>query len=313
MTLVHMKPAFAAIAVCAATAAFAGGSSGPRNTSSETPIPAPKDRAYPGEIRLAVDASDLERRIVRVHEHLTGIDGRTVLLYPKWLPGHHAPEGPIARFAGLRITANGEPVSWMRDPVDVYAFRVQTAPGLKSIDIDFEYLSPTSAQVGKPEVSRDLLLIEWNAAVLYPAGYFARQIPVEASLTLPVGWTLSSALEGASANGTHTTFKRANLDTLVDSPVYAGRYALRLDLDPGGSVPVHLDLFADRPELLAVKPEQLGAYRALVQQAYKLVRLASLRALRLPVFLERSSQAQRARTSSVERGRQRPRGLCPMG
>jgi predicted metalloprotease with PDZ domain len=52
--------------------------------------------------------------------------------------------------------------------------------------------------------------------------------------------------------------------------VYAGRYAARLDLDPSGAVPVHLDLFADRPELLAIKPEQLEAHRSLVQQAYKL-------------------------------------------
>jgi predicted metalloprotease with PDZ domain len=35
-------------------------------------------------------------------------------------------------------------------------------------------------------------------------------------------------------------------------------------------VPVHLNLFADRQALLAVKPEQVSAYRALVQQAYKL-------------------------------------------
>jgi predicted metalloprotease with PDZ domain len=52
--------------------------------------------------------------------------------------------------------------------------------------------------------------------------------------------------------------------------VYAGRYAARFDLDPNGAVPVHLDLFADRPELLAITPEQLEAHRSLVQQAYKL-------------------------------------------
>jgi predicted metalloprotease with PDZ domain len=262
-----------AIAVCGAATliASAGESPGPSASSTFVPIAAPKDRAYPGEIRLAIDASDVGRRIIRVHESLSGIGSETVLLYPKWLPGTHAPEGPIDRIANLRIAANGTRVSWTRDPVDVYAFRVHTSPGVKSLDIDFDYLSPTSPEVGAMEISRDILMIEWNELVLYPAGYFARQIPVEASLTLPADWPFASALETVPARGgTPSAFKRVSLETLVDSPVYAGRYAARLDLDPGGPAPVHLNLFADRPQLLAVKPEQLEAHRALVQQAYKL-------------------------------------------
>jgi predicted metalloprotease with PDZ domain len=229
----------------------------------------PQDRDYPGEIQLSVDASDVGRRIVRVHETLSGIQAETVLLYPKWLPGTHAPEGPLDKIAGIKITAKGAPVSWTRDPLDVYAFRVHAGPGVTSIDIDFEYLSPTSAKVGAIEISREIMMIEWNELVLYPAGYFAARIPVQASLALPADWQMGTALE-PSASGARTTFKRVSLETLIDSPVYAGRYATRLDLDPGSAVPVHLNLFADRPEFLAVKPEQLEAHRALVQQAYKL-------------------------------------------
>ena len=58
-------------------------------------------------------------------------------------------------------------------------------------------------------------------------------------------------------------------NTLVDSPVYAGATP-RFRPRPGGSAPVHLDLFADRAELLDAKPEYIQAYRALVRQAYKL-------------------------------------------
>jgi predicted metalloprotease with PDZ domain len=244
-------------------------SPGPSPVAPAAPIAAPKDRAYAGDIRLSVDASDLERRIVHVHETLSGVGADTVLLYPKWLPGTHAPEGTIDRLAGIRITANGAPVSWSRDPVDVFAFHVHPGSGVRSIDVDFDYLSPTSPKVGAIEISRDILLLEWNELVLYPAGYFARQIPVEASLTLPVDWKLASALETATAGGKETKFKRVSLETFIDSPVYAGRYTARLDLDPNGAAPVHLNLFADRPELLAVKPEQLQAHRNLVQQAYK--------------------------------------------
>ena len=137
---------------------------------------------------------------MRVHETLTGIGADTVLLYPQWLPGTHAPEGPIDRFAGLRISANGAPVIWKRDPLDVYAFHVYPAAGIKSIDIDFEYPSPTSTKVADMEISRDVLFVEWNSLILYPAGYFARQIPVQASLTLPLDWKYGSALEVQSAS-----------------------------------------------------------------------------------------------------------------
>jgi predicted metalloprotease with PDZ domain len=270
-----MKMLTSRIALCAAStlasiAAPAAESAGPTAIAPITQIIAPKDHAYAGEIQLAVDATDTGRRIVHVHETLSGIGSNTVLFYPKWLPGTHAPEGPIDRIAGIRMTAKGAPVSWTRDPVDVYAFRVHPKPGTQSIDIDFDYLSPTSAKVGALEISRDLVMVEWNELVLYPAGYFARQIPVQVSLTLPTDFQFASALETASADGARTLFKRTTLETLIDSPVYAGRYASKLDLDPGSAVPVHLDLFADRPELLAVKPEQLEAHRALVRQAYKL-------------------------------------------
>ena len=267
-----MNRSLAAIASCslAFPVAVLAASAGPDAMATTPTIATPQDRPYGGEIHLAVDTTDIERRIVHVHERLSGVTPNLVLLYPKWAPGNHSPTGPIERFAGLKITANGAQVLWRRDPVDVYAFRVQTPAGVKSIDIDFDYLSPTSAKVGPPEISDNMLILIWNTVVLYPAGYYARQIPVEATLTLPEGWKFGTALEMDSTGGARTTFKPVSLETLIDSPVYAGRYAARLDLDPNGKVPVSLDLFADRSASLVVKPEQLEAHRALVQQAYKL-------------------------------------------
>jgi predicted metalloprotease with PDZ domain len=267
-----VKPAMAMMVLCAASAIAlpAGASPGPNAAALAPAIPAPRNRAYPGEIDLAVDATDFERRILRVHETLTGVGAEVILLYPKWLPGNHAPQGPLDRFSGLKISAGGAPLSWMRDPVDVYAFRVKIAPGTASIDIDFEYLSPTSPKVGATEIGRDVLILDWNTVVLYPAGYFVRRIPVKASLRLADAWKFGSALEPLSTSGTQTAFKAVSLETLIDSPVYAGRHTARYDLDPGGSPAVHLDVFADRPELLATKPEEIDAYRALVRQAYRL-------------------------------------------
>jgi predicted metalloprotease with PDZ domain len=267
-----MRSIVAILVLCGVlvSASHASASPGPSVVAPVSSIAAPADRAYPGEIQLSVDATDLTRRIVRVHESISGIAGETVLLYPKWLPGTHSPEGPIERVAGLRVTAQGASVGWTRDPVDVYAFRVHAGPGIKAIEVDFDYLSPPHTAVGDIEISRDLLFIPWNDVVLYPAGYFVRQIPVVATLKLPAGWLSATSLDSAVAAGAQTTYKRVSLETLIDSPVYAGRYAKRLELDPGSPAPVYLDLFADHPESLEVKPEQLEAHRALVRQAYKL-------------------------------------------
>src|SRR5579871_1576775 len=74
---------------------------------------------------LAVDATDSPRKIL--HAHLTLHDvspGPLTLVYPKWIPGEHAPSGPVVNFAGLKISANGQPVRWTRDSVDMFAFHV---------------------------------------------------------------------------------------------------------------------------------------------------------------------------------------------
>jgi len=104
-----MKPALMAIAACCTAMSFAAAanSPGPGATAPIAPIAAPRDLPYPGQIQLAVDATDIARRIVRVHETLSGIGPDTVLLYPQWLPGTHAPEGTVDRLAGLKVTANG--------------------------------------------------------------------------------------------------------------------------------------------------------------------------------------------------------------
>src|SRR6266700_4810874 len=77
----------------------------PAATAKIDTIPAPRDVPYPGTIQLTVDASDVTRAIFRVHEHVpVAAPGDFVLLYPKWLPGNHAPTGQINKVAGFRAT-----------------------------------------------------------------------------------------------------------------------------------------------------------------------------------------------------------------
>src|SRR5262249_2372392 len=158
----------------------------------------------------------------------------------------------------------GNRVEWRRDPVDGFAFHVDVPNGAKAIDLEFQILTSVDTDQGRIVMAPDLLNLQWGSVALYPSGYFARQIPFEASMKLPEGWQFGGALETASSTNGTTTFKVVNFDTLVDSPLFAGRYLKRFDLDMGGPVPVHLNVVADRADLLDAKPEQIEAHRNLV-------------------------------------------------
>jgi predicted metalloprotease with PDZ domain len=229
----------------------------------------PQDTPYPGTIEIHVDASDTSQGIFRVHETIPVQAGKLVLLYPKWIPGDHSPSGPVDMLAGLEVTANGKALPWKRYKYDVYAFRVEVPRGVSSIDVDFQYLSGRGAHAFIQMTDR-MLSLEWNTVSLYPAGHYSRDIMFAPSVTLPKGWQFGTALEKTSQSGDTVTFKPTTFNTLVDSPIYAGKYFKRVDLDPGAKVPVHLDVFADAPKDLEMTPHQLQVHRNLVTQAYKL-------------------------------------------
>ncbi|TAM16069.1 MAG: M61 family peptidase [Rhodanobacter sp.] len=245
----------------AASTAFA-------QVSRSANVPPPQDTPYPGTIALHVDASDTRQGIFRVHETIPVQAGKLTLLFPQWIPGEHSPSGPVDMLAGLDVTANGKLLKWVRDEYDVYAFHLDVPAGVSSIDVNFQFLS--SRGEGSAEMTDRMLDLEWNKMALYPAGHFSRDITFKPSVTLPGGWKFGTALETASTSGNTTTFKPVPFNTLVDSPMYAGLYFNRVDLNPGGKAPVHLDVVADAPKYLVMSPEQLKVHRALVTQAVKL-------------------------------------------
>ena len=242
----------------------------PQPTALPPPIATPTDTRYPGQIVLEADARDVTRRIVQVHETVpVASSGPMVLLYPQWLPGNHSPTGPLDQLAGLVITANGQRVEWTRDPVQVYAFHVDVPAGASALDLRYQFLTPTEGRVGRISATPEMLNLEWNTVALYPAGYFSRDITYRPSVTLPTGWNFASALDGATRQGDVVSFAPVALNTMVDSPLIAGRYFKQFVLSTS-PVPVRLNVVADRPEDLVTTPEQLQAHRNLVHQAYAL-------------------------------------------
>jgi predicted metalloprotease with PDZ domain len=233
-------------------------------------VPAPQDRPYPGTIVLKVDATNLSQQIFRMTMSIPVKPGPLTLLYPQWLPGNHGPSGPLTQLAGLKFSGNGKPIEWVRDPIQVHAFHVTVPEGVRTLEAQYQFLSPLDGAQGRITMTNDILGVQWPSVTLYPAGYNSRRITVQPNLTLPPGWQFGSALETAARNGNEVAFKPLDLETLIDSPLFAGRYFKRIDLDPGAKVPVFLNIVADNPESLEAKPEQVELHRAMVKQAARL-------------------------------------------
>jgi len=233
-------------------------------------VPAPQDVPFQGTLKVSVDATDLAHRVFRVHEVVPAQPGPLTLLYPQWLPGNHSPSGPIDKLAGLVVTANGKTLAWKRDTLNVYAFHVDVPQGVSSVEVAFQYLSAQNTREGRVVMTPEMLNLQWNANTLYPAGYYSRRIMTEASVKFPAGWQFGSALEVASRDGDTVNFKPIAYNDLVDSPIYAGKYFKRVDLDPGSKTPVHMDIVADAAKDLEFTPAQLKVHQNLVQQMYKL-------------------------------------------
>ncbi len=232
---------------------------------------APVDKPYPGTITVHVDATDLDRHILTVHEMIpVAGSGPMTLLYPEWLPGKHSPRGPIDKLAGLVIHTGTTRIEWTRDPVDVYAFHIDVPAGTAAIDLDFQFVSPTDPKQGRVVVTPNMLNLEFDQTTLYPAGYFTRQIPVSATVKFPDGWKVATALRPvAGAPAGETTFNTVPFETLVDSPIFAGRYMRVIPLDTS-SRPVTLNVVADRPDLLAATDGQIAAHVKMVKEAVAL-------------------------------------------
>jgi len=219
-------------------------------------------------ITLAVDATDAPRKILHAKITIPVQPGALTLVYPEWIPGEHGPTGPIVDFAGLKFSANGQDVVWERDKVDMYAFHLTVPAGVTTLDARADFLATAAASgfSAGASTSASLLLLSWNELVLYPAGTKAADVKMQPSLTLPAGWKFGTALTTTGTSGNTATFAPVSLEQLVDSPVLAGMYFREIPLATDVKPAHYLDVAADGPEDLAIKPEMLAAFSKLVRE-----------------------------------------------
>ena len=224
-------------------------------------------------LTLAVDATEAPRKIFHARLTIPASPGTLTLYYPKWIPGEHAPDGPVVDLAGLKFTGNGQTLNWRRDLTDMYTIHVEVPAGVTTVEASLDYLSPAGERGFSEAASATarMTVVSWNQVLLYPSGWPADQITYRASLRLPEGWKFGTALPVASHSGNEINFQPASLYTLVDSPVIAGEYLKVVPLSPAGEYPPHeMDIAADSAAALDAPPEVWQDYRNLVTQAYAL-------------------------------------------
>jgi predicted metalloprotease with PDZ domain len=242
--------------------------SAPQAVALPAPVPEARDVPYPGTIDLQIDASDTQRGVFRVVETVPVPAGQSelILQLPAWHPGKHDARGAMNLIADVRFEVDGRTVSWTRDPVETYAFRIPLPAGAKAVTARFVYTSPLQTSEGRIVMTQEMLNLQWEAMSLYPAGHYVRQIRFTPTVRFPAGWTAWTALDGKQVAGDTVSWATVDYETLVDSPVFAGKDARQWDLGHD----VRLSTVADKPEQLELKPEHLATFEKLVDEALAL-------------------------------------------
>jgi predicted metalloprotease with PDZ domain len=228
-------------------------------------------------VTIFVDATSAPRKIFHAKLKIPTTPGDLTLYYPKWIPGEHAPDGPVIDLAGLKFSASGKTLKWRRDLLDGFTIHVEIPPGETEVNAELDFLSPATFEGGfsaGSSATDKMAVISWNQVLLYPKGWKSDDLTYVATLKLPAGWKYGTPLPIASTsltgeNGdTQIIFQPASLTTLVDSPVITGEFlkVVKLADDPL----VEMDAAADSAAALDPPQEVWDHYKNLVEQANKL-------------------------------------------
>jgi len=236
----------------------------PAGAAAKRPAATPAARARAGgpHASVEIDATGAPMHLLHARVVLPVKPGPLTLVYPKWVPGEHAPTGPLADVAGLKLTAGGETVRWTRDPEDMFAIRCDVPAGASSLEATFDFLLPptTEGYTSASSATTQIVVLSWNQVVLYPLGASPDALVYDPSVRLPPDWKHASSLTDARAAGGTIAFEPVSLTTLVDSPVLAGAHFRTIDLAGPGTGPVFLHVAADSEAALDLSAERKDKY-----------------------------------------------------
>jgi predicted metalloprotease with PDZ domain len=200
---------------------------------------------------LELDATQAPTGVLHSHMTIPAPAGKLTLAYPKWIPGEHAPGGPLSQVVRLTFTAGGKILAWRRDDLDMYEFHVDVPEGVNRVEANLDFACVIGGEGFRSYVctSQNQLVVNWWEVVLYSPAVPNDQNRVKAKIHLPAGWKYGVALPvEAEQQGNWVQFKAVSLKTLVDSPLIAGQYYRTIPL--GGQHPAQLNVSAETAECL---------------------------------------------------------------
>ena len=231
-------------------------------------------------IRITADLSDAPRKLFHAEVDLPVRPGEHAsFITPQWIPGEHGPNGPAASIVGVVFYANGNPVPWRRDDVNLYEFHLDVPTGVTTIHAHLDCIV-----AGR--ITREMAVLEWQKLLLYPARVPVAEIAVEPSVTVPAGWGIGTALVPSGsptapppmtgfdeqyhqpAAGAMTThFAATTVEQLQDSPIITGKYFHEFALAPDVTPQHFIDVVSDQPGDQNLRPELLAEISQLVREA----------------------------------------------
>jgi len=220
-------------------------------------------------ITLRVDATKVASNVYHAHLTMPATPGPMTLYYPKWIPGEHGPTGPINGLTGLKISANGKSVPWLRDGVDMFAFQIDVPADATSLDIDLDFLAPAPGAnfTAGASTSPRLAVLSWNTVLLYPkTSASSDSLQVDATLRIPAGWQYATALETRGRNGDEIQFESASLTHVIDSPVQLGMVLRKIDIPSHSPLKHTLNLLSESTEATQTPDDFATQYGRLVDE-----------------------------------------------
>jgi predicted metalloprotease with PDZ domain len=232
-------------------------------------VPATTASAQNTPIQITADLSEAPRKLYHAEVDIPVTAGPLTLTTPEWIPGEHAPNGPVNQIAGVVFTADGKQLPWRRDDIDLYQFHLTIPAGVTTLHAHLDAL------VGE-RLSHEMAVLEWERLLLYPANIPVKDIPVQPTVEVPLGWGIGTALTplgpdlgGISENSRNVhriQYAATTVEQLEDSPIITGHYFHEFPLAPEVTPKHFIDVVSDSAEDSNLKPELLANLSNLVRE-----------------------------------------------
>ncbi len=114
---------------------------------------------------------------------------RSLSTIPSGSPANTGPTAPSPISPASNSKPTAKTIPWQRDTLDAFTFHLDIPAGATHLDASYDIIEPEGVSA-----TDKLMVLEWNEAILYPAGTPAAQLTYQARLILPDGWKYGTAL-----------------------------------------------------------------------------------------------------------------------